>query len=848
MVEEPVIEGIVNPQGTKAILPESYFRYQTASGIPIAYSDTATVPRAPTGSNYYYGMKKDTWAFYRKDTGSPGDPWWEHEEKYGKPDDAIRKKLKAEEKSGQEEFAAQQKRIQEYGKKDFGGTFTPSMLALASAPKGTNVQSIFAERKQEKREFELKKNMLESSNTWSSVDDYSKKYAETSMFGFIKPQKEIYIATKETDLPRQSGAATPPRKSKYFWTDLPNNPFLNPKYPTTPISKETPEGYGYRTFPFYQKTRDISSKLQKIAEGSIDKVPYVPGRVKEFEKGFTSVFTGLPEFVGSGITGWEAFSKSPKKASTMFIGGVSKIGTDLWGYAKEKPYRSAGMGLGLFALGRIGGKQQKPFATKKPYIVKEVTGFKTIGEINVKKNIFDFSKFTQKVNPKFKTSIKQFTSKPDVINIEKTPFSVEFIRKIKTGKFERVEAGKGIIKFKKGNLIQGDFGGTKRLPDSPESIINIRNYPKIGKIRKVSPMDTIDLNVTKWTLQSSFKKGNKLSGLFTGKIKQKYDMNIFKEPDIINVKKITHPKRLYSGNKRLKSAGLKAEFKSRSMFKINKVKNKIKQKTRAFGNYKKPQFSNPFKRKLKIPTELEFKLSKLKQPSIFHKPKRDFNKFLKNERGTASFMQKSKKSSVTVSRRKVTVLDRPPVLSSLQNLRVSAVPIPGVELLSKLELGAVRLAKMPITASIKPKIKPQTTKVNELFTSQKIRIGLNIISGTRSEHRIVKKEKTFIKINPTTKSTTKLVVKSIPQTYPRISLNLKHIPKTRSKTRTKQKVRPLQVTKTQYIPKPPKVPKPRYKSKSMFPKFKFKKTKGTHKFKEITDVMLPSQMFRSWKK
>jgi len=94
-------------------------------------------------------------------------------------------------------------------KSGFGGTFTPSMQALAAAPIGADVRPIMEARVKESQQVALKKQMLEQSKTWGGVKDYEDKLAEVSRFTAVTPQKEIYVVQPGAQPPQEQPVYDP---------------------------------------------------------------------------------------------------------------------------------------------------------------------------------------------------------------------------------------------------------------------------------------------------------------------------------------------------------------------------------------------------------------------------------------------------------------------------------------------------------------------------------------------------------------------------------------------------------------------------------------------------------------
>ncbi len=169
----------IAPSGNYA---EGSFRMTTKRGV-VEYTPEQAYEKAITGTASYLGINR--WDIKGQEQFAPPSATSSYD---------VLAQREAQYQAG---LSALQSR-REALRQDFGGTFTPSMQALAAAPIDSNVQPIVASRVKEAEQFALKKQMLEGSKQWSSVKDYEQKYAETSMFGAVTPQKEIYTPESYT--------------------------------------------------------------------------------------------------------------------------------------------------------------------------------------------------------------------------------------------------------------------------------------------------------------------------------------------------------------------------------------------------------------------------------------------------------------------------------------------------------------------------------------------------------------------------------------------------------------------------------------------------------------------------
>ncbi len=604
-----------------------------------------------------------------------------------------------------------------------------------------------------------------------------------------------------------------------------------------PATEEQLNRGKFITLPFYRKTERISRGLQARYENLIGYEGEESHPIRKVASGFGSVFTGLPQFIGAGVVGAEVAAKSPSEAPGRFVTGLSVFVKDISTSAQTKPFETAGMGLGMLAFGRV----TRGKVSKKPYHTKTVTGFKVESGIKVKANEPILSTMQQKVTPILKNKIEFLSQEPKIISLENTPFKVGFTVKTQTGNIKRVESGEGIFQFKKGNLVQGNFGGVKRIPDHPTSLIN-----PIGTVKKVTPLDKIILNVSKKSPSPFFSKANKLSGSFTGKVSQKMKLNILKDRTTIDLVKKKPVKLLTSGYKQLKSAGISKEVKSKIVFKTKGIKsniNKTKFKAGKILTTWKIKTARPIK------TELEFKLSKIKTRGILTKQKSNFKRFLKSDR--AEFIpQRQRQTIVKPKSRRLTVIDRPTVLPSLQNLRVSSTPIRGTQYLPNVKTS---------TMLFRPVKQQQSTqaaksKVQTIEFKSKPLSKTSVFVETIRRNKPKSAPSTGIKIFNQASS------KTVPKTTtaPLISVKplFKTSPVTSPKTLTKPKLSPKLKPKPYPQPKPylkpqafnqPKlkinIPK-RRKQSTIFKNKKSASQKKSSKFKEFTGVLLPSQILR----
>ena len=106
------------------------------------------------------------------------------------------------------------------------------------------------------------------------------------------------------------------------------------------------------TAGLYERSAELSAGLQKGFEGLIGYSETAHPVIK-FASGAGSAVTGLPQFAGSGIVGFEAASRmavtKPGKLPETFARGLVGFGGGLVETAKQKPIETAGMVVALIA-------------------------------------------------------------------------------------------------------------------------------------------------------------------------------------------------------------------------------------------------------------------------------------------------------------------------------------------------------------------------------------------------------------------------------------------------------------------------------------------------------------------
>lgn len=137
---------------------------------------------------------------------------------------------------------------------------------------------------------------------------------------------------------------------------MPGSPIMSyqrQQYPSTPIDYSRTHVSELTTYPLYKGAAYISRGLQSGYERVVDIQPF-PEPIKEAQKGFGSLFTGIPEFLSSGISGWEYAAREPEVFKSGIIPAGKMFGAGLVSQATERPFytlgQAAGIGYGMRGL------------------------------------------------------------------------------------------------------------------------------------------------------------------------------------------------------------------------------------------------------------------------------------------------------------------------------------------------------------------------------------------------------------------------------------------------------------------------------------------------------------------
>jgi len=275
-------------------------------------------------------------------------------------------------------------------------------LQLHNAPPGTNISGLQADIAKERAQLAAKRTMLESPTAhWSSAEAYHSAYSGLGNYAErVNPPHEIIIAgtpaTRRREAERQftawkSAEGIEPSTARMITNEYGEitgfegikKTDLFPEFSGT--AKPFPEAFAefqqyqkrkesriegsqFVTMPFYKAAAGVSAGLES-AWGGLIGYSESSHPVKKYVYGAGQSIAILPEFVASGVTGWEAFARHPKKSLENFIPSASAIGGNIVSQAKEKPFETAGFFTGAL----VGGKTVKG--------VKAVGG--KIGELKV---------------------------------------------------------------------------------------------------------------------------------------------------------------------------------------------------------------------------------------------------------------------------------------------------------------------------------------------------------------------------------------------------------------------------------------------------------------------------------
>jgi len=132
------------------------------------------------------------------------------------------------------------------------------------------------------------------------------------------------------------------------------------QYPSTPIDYSRTHVSELSTYPLYKGAAYVSKGLQIGLEAGISVLP-IPEQVKEVGRGFGSLFTGIPEFVASGIAGWEYATREPTVFKEGIVPAIKMFGVGVAAQAIERPFYTGGQVIGFVSMmrGGIGGRQTK---------------------------------------------------------------------------------------------------------------------------------------------------------------------------------------------------------------------------------------------------------------------------------------------------------------------------------------------------------------------------------------------------------------------------------------------------------------------------------------------------------
>jgi len=116
------------------------------------------------------------------------------------------------------------------------------------------------------------------------------------------------------------------------------------------------------TYPLYKKSAETSKLYQAKAESYIKRTP-LPEPVKKVARGTSSIITGLPEYFGSGFAGIEYAAREPGYFKSNIVNALKSYGSTIFTQAKAEPEYTLGQGIGILALGKIGGGKPTPKKT-----------------------------------------------------------------------------------------------------------------------------------------------------------------------------------------------------------------------------------------------------------------------------------------------------------------------------------------------------------------------------------------------------------------------------------------------------------------------------------------------------
>ncbi len=312
------------------------------------------------------------------------------------------------------------------------------------------------------------------------------------------------------------------------------------------------------TTPILKPTRDVSKYLREEADKLIGVSEKTPSGIKTAISGATSVFTGLPEFVGQTIFAGEQIVRHPKELAKVATIGVPLFVKQTKEAAIQDPYRFSGSLVGMAALGKVGkvGETVKSIKIEKsgmPTFHPEAPGAKYLfggKEYIAPETIFEPKVATGELRYELPKSVKEAP-----IGIERTKALTEYAKEhqiklpgeeIKaedltlTHKSERalpetLKVGRGHEVYKRdqpglyaaprGTTIKESFGiGEEQVTYNPLKWFGKKSEPTVtilegGKIKEIPEAILKDLEATKTFIEGSKRVGRTIETEAGQKIK-----------------------------------------------------------------------------------------------------------------------------------------------------------------------------------------------------------------------------------------------------------------------------------------------------------------------------------------
>lgn len=195
---------------------------------------------------------------------------------------------------------------------------------------------------------------------FSSQEAAQRGYELASRYdrSFAPEQVRATLAPRYTPQEEQ-----PKEKTRFFYPAPREQIGIRPSFPTPPRPGSLAEINRMRTnLTLYKPAMrliDYSERLQRRLEERIGYSESASAPTK-FVAGAGTAVTSLPGFVGSGLLGYEALAKFPRKTLTQAPKSALSIGSQFVEQAKTKPIETAGQITGMVLGGRLLSRGIRP--------------------------------------------------------------------------------------------------------------------------------------------------------------------------------------------------------------------------------------------------------------------------------------------------------------------------------------------------------------------------------------------------------------------------------------------------------------------------------------------------------